>query len=672
MERRKYEKKSPYWNQFQETTHVALPQMEEKPFVSISAGDPYYTATSSLRHTAIASLAGRGSTSDSDRTGSRINAAAVTPTFDRFSAIRAGMLPFEYSRDCVSVREAILLCQKAYFNVAIFRRTIDLMAEMSNTETFLTGGTKKSRDFFNAWFKRIGLYKITEQYFREYFRSGNIFIYRIEGEFSSEDFSKMMQIYASENSSGNSIPINYILLNPHDVVSKAATSFSYGDYEKVLSQYELVRLKNPQTDEDKAFFNSLPQEAKDTIAKKAWARDGIRIKLSPESLIFSFYKRQNYEPFAVPFGYPVLDDINAKLELKKMDQAITRTVENVILLIKTGAPPDKGGINQQNVQALQNIFKSETTGRVLVTDWTTEGEFVIPDLNKVLGPEKYEILDKDIREGLQNILLGEEKYGNTQTKIKIFLEGLKEARQTYINEFLQPEIKRVAKALGMRSYPSIHMKEVSASDDTQQQRIIIRLIELGILSAEQGISAIQNGVLPDVENPEFNLSQEEYVKARKVGKYNPLSPVAVITAAPPPKDPNAAMKLAAAPSGASSKKKAKTLKQSGRPRDSKASVQDLQSSIYETENLRSFIKDNLREKFEVETLSLEQEEIVEQLAQKICTAAEIGDWQNLASACISDNSKMLSLYPLQGVLDSMEENDLPEYEAALLYHSCKI
>ncbi len=658
---RKYEKKNQnYWNSLSET-NAALPVSNQSFSIpSISIGDPYYTATSSLRHTAIASLSGR--TSDtSDRTASRINAAAVNPTFDRFSAIKAGMLPFEYSRDCVSVREAILLCQKAYFNVSIFGRTIDLMSEMSNTETFLTGGTKKSRDFFNAWFKRIGLYKITEQYFREYFRSGNIFIYRIEGEFTTENFSKMMQIYASENSSGNSIPINYILLNPHDVVSKAATSFSNGDYEKVLSQYELVRLKNPQTDEDKAFYNSLPQEAKDTISKKAWMRDGIRIKLSPENLIFSFRKKMSYEPFAVPFGYSVLDDINAKLELKKMDQAITRTVENVILLIKTGAAPDKGGINQQNVQALQNIFKSETTGRVLVTDWTTEGEFIIPDLNKVLGPEKYEILDKDIREGLQNILLGEEKYGNTQTKIKIFLEGLKEARQTYINEFLQPEVKRVARALGMRSFPQVKMREVSASDNTQYQRVITRLMELGILDAKTGIKTIENGELPDVESLEFQEAQEEYIKQRKAGLWMPLAPVPITKAAPPPVDPNAAIKAAAAPS---TKKKPKTMKQSGRPLSSKASVQDLQGVTYDTENLLRHIEESLAA--EHGSLSETQKEIAESLMKSIVCAEEKDNWIATANSCLEDNSRMLGLNPRPEVSDMAAEHDLQLYEAALL------
>ena len=44
------------------------------------------------------------------------------------------------------------------------------------------------------------------------------------------------------------------------------------------------------------------------------------------------------------------------MELKKVDQAISRTIENVILLITMGTDPDKGGINPSNMQAMQSLF----------------------------------------------------------------------------------------------------------------------------------------------------------------------------------------------------------------------------------------------------------------------------------------------------------------------------
>lgn len=666
MSKRKYEKRSDYWSKF-ETTNAAEPShVPESSFVPVmTGGDPYYVATA---NTAFASLGARSSATDLERTGSRRNGAAFSPVYDRFSAIRAGLLPFEYSRDGVSVRDAIILCQKAYFNVAICARTVDLMAEMANTEIFLKGSSKKSRDFFNAWMKKAKIRNVAEQFFREFFRSSNVPIYRVDGEFPIEYFTKLTQVYAAEGTPTNSVPIRYIMLNPYDIISKAATSFSVGNYEKILSKFELTRLKNPQTDEDRAFLQNLPPEARKAVAERSWQTDGVKVKLDPSKLIFCFRKKQDYEPFAVPFLYPILDDINAKIELKKMDQAITRTVENVILLITHGAKKEDGGINPANGQALQNIFTNSTMSRILVADWTTKGEFIIPDLNKVLGPEKYQVLNDDIREGLANILLGEEKYGNTQTKVKIFLEGLKEARNTFIDEFLQPEIKRVAKNLGFRDYPTVAMKEVAANDQTQWQRVITRLVELGIIDGKTAIETIKNGELPDSESAEFMASQEEYVAQRKKGLWMPLSPVPITTAAPPPKDPNAALKAASA--GPAAKAKPKTMKSSGRPQGAKASVREIQETTYAAESLIHHIEESLAAKNGELTDS--QKEMAVELSKSIVCAARKSDWLSVADECLEDDSRILSLNPRGEVLDFSAESDLDLYEAGLVVASGEV
>ena len=38
----------------------------------------------------------------------------------------------------------------------------------------------------------------------------------------------------------------------------------------------------------------------------------VTIPLNTDRLVAVFYKKQDYEPFAVPMGYPVLEDINWK------------------------------------------------------------------------------------------------------------------------------------------------------------------------------------------------------------------------------------------------------------------------------------------------------------------------------------------------------------------------
>ncbi len=676
MARSYVKKKQEYWNKFEEATG-ATPPVEIQSWKPEGAGDPFYTSSGSIMaHTARASFGSRSSPSSSESTGQRINAAALVGNPERFACIRSGLLPYRYSRDCVDVRDAIHLCQLAHANVAVFRNAISLMAEMANSEIYFDEGSKKSRDFFSAWAKKVKVKKVGDQFFLEFYRSSNVFIYRIEAPFEVGDYAKLIQTFGSDGevSQENKIAVRYIFLNPYDVVSRAATAFSNGQYEKVLSRYELTRLKNPQTEEDKQILANLPKEAQDAIKNKSWVSDGVRVKLDPSMLLTSFLAKQDYEPFAIPFGYPVLDDINAKLELKKMDQAILRTVENAILLVTMGAPPDKGGINQNNLEAMQNLFKNESVGRVLISDWTTKAEFIIPDLKKVLGPEKYTVLNQDIQEGLQNVLVGEEKYGNTQTKVKIFLEKLNVARNAFLNDFLQPEIQRIAKNLGMRKCPTAKFKRVNVDDPTEMWRVITRMMELGILSPEQGLLAIRTGDFTNPENEEFMPAQEVYTAERKKGLWNPLSPVPTQAKPADKLDPNVKYQVDNAPTPAGpsksggAKKKSKTMKSSGRP-TGKASLSSLQDVIYATEGLLKHIEASLKEKHGLTELDANQKTLAESLMKSVVCAADQTEWEAAASACIEDNSKMLGLICRSEVLDLAAEFELGDYDAALLFEA---
>lgn len=671
---RQYTKKSPYWSQFSQPQPAPTQNIATASWEPVSAGDPFYISSSTvLANIAKASIAGRTSADSSTTTGRRINSAALVGVPDRFAAIRAGMLPYAYSptSDCVDVRDAIELCQKAYANVAIFANAIDLMSEFANTELYFEAGTKKAKKFFEAWLKRIKIWKVCNEYFREYYRSGNVFIYRVDGAFDEKDYRRLIQVYGAEDSveGKNNVPLKYIFLNPYNVVAKASTTFGNDQFELILSKYDLLRLANPQTEDDKKIAESLPKEAKEAVQKKTWQSNGVRIKLDPTQLISSFYKKQSYEPFAIPFGYRVLDDINAKLEMKKMDQAVLRTAENMILLITMGAKPDEGGINPANLTAMQNLFKNESVGRTLVSDWTTKAEFIIPDLQKVLGPAKYETLNRDIAEGLQNVIIGEEKYGNTQTKVQVFLEKLREARNAFLNDFLQPEINRIAKNLGMQSPPKVAFKVTDAKDPTQMWRVVTRMMELSLLTPEQGLEAIRTGVFPDPESEEFLAMQEEYVKNKKKGLFNPLSPSPVL---PPLLDPNTkysidnAPKVSATPPKATSKK---TLKGPGREKGqktAKASVEDIKSTVYETENLLSFIKAKIREKHGLETLNDFQNQTAESLMQSIVCAAEKDHWEELVAECVEDHNKIGGLSVRPEVLEVAAEHGIESYEAALM------
>tara|TARA_B100000427_G_scaffold328352_1_gene341250 strand:- start:961 stop:3012 length:2052 start_codon:yes stop_codon:yes gene_type:complete len=672
MAKRKYVKKSTYWDQFSKTEPI--PSVAVDPML---AGSPYYIGGESKASEVMKA--------NYSRSGSRIVDAARKNKIhksvkkEKHGNIESGLLPYEVGEDGVSAQDSIELCQKAYANVAVFRNAIDIMAEFANSNLYLEGGVAKSVDFIYKWFDRVKMSNLKDQYFREYYRSGNIFLYRLDGKFNQEAFREMSRVYGEENiMQPGTLPVKYVMLNPYDISAKRATSFSEGAYFKVLSEYDIEMLSSPKTPYDQEVLDSLPPEVKKQIQDGNYQQTGLEYQLDPAKLSYSFYKKQDYEPFAIPFGYPVLEDINFKIELKKIDQAICRTIENVILLITMGAKPEDGGINPQNLTAMQELFKNESVGRVLVSDYTTNAEFVIPDLKKVLGPEKYEVVDRDIKDGLQNIIVGDERYSNTQVKAQIFLERLKEARNAFLNDFLQPQIKMICQNLGFRKYPIAKFEEIDIKDEVQLQRVTTRLLELGIITPEQGINAIRTGIYPKPE--ELAGSQQEYLDNREQGFFNPLvGGMPVVEAAGADEERKLKEKISEKSQQASSPAEpVNPPKESGRPTGSNApqgeasvrvSAEDVKNIIYKAEELRSFASSATKEIHKKKRIGKNQARLLDELCESVIVSREQGEWSQAVESCIRDSNEILKLSPMEKVLEISERDSLDLYAAALYYHS---
>jgi hypothetical protein len=561
--------------------------------------------------------------------------------------------------------DAIELCQKAYAGVADFRNAIDLMSEFANGDIYLTGGSKVSINFFEEWLKKIKLWNLKAQFFREFYKSGNVFLYRIDGSFDIDDF---VSVVRRLNSTGkkNEIALKYIVLDPSKIAANPTASFSDVSYQKVLSSYEISRLKFATSGEDKKIFDSLSKDKRTEI--KNGTLSHLLMPIEQDKLSACFYKKQDYEPFAIPFGYPVLEDINAKIELKKVDQGISKTVENVILLITVGDEPEKGGVNPENVKALQSIMENEIVGRVLVADYTTKAQFIIPELNKVLGPEKYQVLNEDIKRGLQNIFASEEKYGSTEVKMQVFFDRLKEARDVFINDFLQPEINRVAKNLGIKSPPTAMFKDLDVKDQTQFTKVVTRFVELGIFTPEQGISVLQTGAYPTGE--EITSAQEEFVKARKKGFYNPI--VGGVPTIAPPAPPM--------PKGGAAPAVNKTPKAAGRPSGTKGiplekaraniSMAALTDVMGQVNGLSGHIESLLKQEFNLEDLSEDQKDVASELMIKIVASAPKDSWREIAEKCVKNQDSILDLTTNPEVISLAEDFNMSDlHAAAILHHS---
>jgi hypothetical protein len=620
-----------------------------------------------------------GSATDSRRR----NTVNDTGRTDRFTNIESGVVPFNFSTNSgvngsyISIKDIVVLCQKAYYNFPVFRNVIDLMTDFSVSNVYWKGGNKKARDFFRAYYERLGGWSFMTKFFLEYYRSGNVIVYKFESDIEPEDIKKMTQTFGAVlDGQPKTIPMKYIILNPADIVVGGNISFALGKYHKVLNDYEIERLRSPQTDEEKKLVESLPPDVQKNLKQKATRF--LVIPLEPSKVVPVFYKKQDYEPLAVPMGYGVLADINWKEEMKKQDMAISRTMNQAILLITMGESPKDGGlgVNPKHLAAMEALFENESLGRVLVADYTTKVQFVIPDIADLLDPKKYAQVDADIRAGLNDILVGSEKFANQSIKVKLFVERLRQGREVFLREFLIPETKRVAKVLGLKNYPRPYFEDIDLKDELEWNRIATRLAEIGMLTPEETVEAIETGRLPDTESS--LESQRKLKEYKEEGLYQPVMGG--------PEDQKELAEIGA--ENQAQLQQQKLSAQSGRPKGTKArqttkKVKPIGSSEdAETKFSLSKVKDNLllagkvqekvekelAKKFKLKELSPEQKEVADGILGVIIANEDPDKWidktKDYIASPIDSNEERV-----KAVQDIAYNHQVNSYLASILYAS---
>jgi hypothetical protein len=176
------------------------------------------------------------------------------------------------------------------------------------------------------------------------------------------------------------------------------------------------------------------------------------------------------------------------------------------------------------------------------------------------------------------------------------------------------------------------------------------MIEIGVLSPEQGIESIRTGKLPSAD--ELAPAQDALFEQRKKGHYNPIvGGIPVIE------------EFVGAPTATPTNSTA------GRPTVAQASRKDIQSTIYEIDAFMKSAASFAADKFKVEKLNEQQNDSVNQLCKKIVASSKRGEWVTNLQRCLNDIENIEKLSPMQEILDTAEEYALEEYSAAIFYHS---
>jgi hypothetical protein len=192
-------------------------------------------------------------------------------------------------------------------------------------------------------------------------------------------------------------------------------------------------------------------------------------------------------------------------------------------------------------------------------------------------------------------------------------------------------------------------------------------MELGIITPQQGMDMFHTGEFPKSE--EIAASQPEFVSQRKDGYYNPIVGGIPTISAPAPKGSkesnniNTTPKVPGRPEGTTGIPLAKA----------NISVKNIRGIVTKIQELHASIEKDLKSSLSLDTLSDNQQEMVNKLCETVVVSSHLESWDEIASSCVKDFENIASLSILPEVLEAVADFDIDDdYSAALLYHSQKI
>ena len=233
-------------------------------------------------------------------------------------------------------------------------------------------------------------------------------------------------------------------------------------------------------------METLPPSVKNAI--KSGER---KIELDPERLSVHYYKKDDWQQWAYPLTYAILDDIIMLEKMKLADlSALDGAISN-IRLWTVGSLDHKILPNKAVINKLRNILASNVGGGTMELVWGPELSYTESNsqVYKFLGSEKYQSVLNSIYAGLgvpptlTGIAGQSGGFTNNFISLKTLVERLQYGRDQ-LTKFWQAEIEYVRKSMGFRKPAHIVFDQMSLSDESSEKQLLIQLADRDIISHE--------------------------------------------------------------------------------------------------------------------------------------------------------------------------------------------
>ena len=443
---------------------------------------------------------------------------------------------YDYFRPDEAVpREVKLVIRKAediYQRVGLVKNVIDLMGDFASQGIRLVHKNKRIERFYRQWFKKIKGKDRSERFLNNLYKTGNIVINRQTGKLSVKVADKLYQAVAAPDLQINEtmntpvekreIPWKYTFVDPFfvEVAAGPLASFVQDKAYQLILPAQLRKLVNaPKTDAEKAVVAELPSQILEA------AKSRLPYPLDPNKTLVFHYKKDDWQAWAYPMIYSIMDDITVIEKLKLADMAALDGAISNIRIFKLGSLEHKIAPTKAATAKLASILGNNVGGGTMDLVWGPDIELLESKTNvhQFLGEGKYIPHLNSVYAGLGipptlTGTFGAAGTTNNFISLKTLTQRLQYGRDVLV-EFWDREIELVQKAMGFKYAAKIEFDRMDLSNEDVEKSLLVQLADRNLISDE--LLQTRFGFDPDMEKSRLNKENRDRKTARMVNKAGP-------------------------------------------------------------------------------------------------------------------------------------------------------
>jgi hypothetical protein len=419
-----------------------------------------------------------------------------------------------------------------YQRVGLVKNVIDLMGDFAAQGIRIVHPKKREERFYRAWFKKVGGKDRSERFLNNLYRTGNIVINRQTAKLPAKLIDKMYKATASTDIldpevgevelAKKEVPWRYTFIDPVyvDVLGGSLSSFSSKKYYGVILPAHLRKLiNNPKNEAEKLIIQQLPGD----ILEAAKTRKPYM--LDPNKTIVYHYKKDDWQVWAYPMIYAIMDDITVIEKLKLADMCALDGAVSNLRIFKLGSLEHKIAPTKAAASKLSSILSNNVGGGTMDIVWGPDIELLESNTNvhNFLGEDKYIPHLNSVYAGLGipptlTGTFGAAGTTNNFISLKTLTQRLQYGRDVLIN-FWEKEIELVQKAMGFKTPAKIEFDRMDLSNEDAEKALLIQLADRNIISDE--LIQMRFGIDPSMEKSRINRENRDRKADRMIEKAGP-------------------------------------------------------------------------------------------------------------------------------------------------------